>query len=59
MRTFEYVCFKIASSSKQPMCCFAKTEIKSDLNGFFTVILKTCQLLFSHNYTVLSLINYP
>ena len=28
------------------------------LNMFLTVILK-CQLRFSHNYTVLSLINYP
>ena len=26
MRTFEYVCFEIASS----LCCFAKTWIKTD-----------------------------
>ena len=32
MRAFEYVCFEIASSSLQPLCCFAKTEIKSDLS---------------------------
>ena len=35
MRTFEYVCFEIASSSQQPLCCFAKTEIKSDLRYVF------------------------
>ena len=41
MRSFEYVCFKIASSSEQSMCCFAKTEIKSDFKCvFLTVILK-------------------
>ena len=44
MRTFKYVCFEIASSSLQPLCCFAKTEIKLDFNVFFTVILKKCQL---------------
>ena len=27
MRTFEYFCFEIASSSLKPLCCFAKTEI--------------------------------
>ena len=30
MRIFAYVCFEIASSDWQPLCCFAKTEIKSD-----------------------------
>ena len=40
MKTFEYVCFEIASSSKQPLCYFAKTEIKSDFKFVFTVILK-------------------
>ena len=59
MRTFEYVCFEIASSSQQPLCCFAKTAIKKDFKCVFvTVILKNCQLLLSHNYMVLSLINY-
>ena len=60
MRNFEYVCFETASSNQQPLCCFAKTGIKSDFKCvFFTVIIKKCQLRFSHNYTVLSLINYP
>ena len=58
MRTFEYICFEIASSSKQPLCCFAKPEIKSDFKScVLTVILKKCQLQFSHNNTVSSLIN--
>ena len=35
MRTFEHVCFEIASSSKQPLCYFAETEIKSDLKCVF------------------------
>ena len=35
MRTFEYVCFKIALSSKQALCCFAETEIKSDFKCVF------------------------
>ena len=38
---------------------FAKTETKSDFKCVFLVISKNCQLRFSHNYTVLSLINYP
>ena len=58
MRTFEYVCFEIASSSLQPLCCFAKTEIQSDFICVSTVILKK-QLRFSHNYTVSSLVNCP
>ena len=40
MRTFEYICLKIVSFSKEPLCCFAKTEIKSDFKCVFTVILK-------------------
>ena len=60
MRTLEFVCFEIASSSKQPLCCFTKTELKSDFNVCdFTVILKNCQLWFGHNNMVMSLINYP
>ena len=35
MRIFEYVCFEIASSSLQPLCWFAKTEIKSDFKFVF------------------------
>ena len=41
MRTFEYVCFEGASSRKQPLRCFAKTEtlVKSDFKCvFFTVL---------------------
>ena len=42
------------------LCSFAKTDILSDFKCvFFTVVLKICQVLFSHNYTALSLINYP
>ena len=38
MRTFECICFEIAFSSLQPVCCLAKTEIKSDFKClFFTV----------------------
>ena len=59
MRTFEYVCFGIASSSLQSLRCLAKTALKSDLKCVFTVILKNCKLRFTHNYSVLSLINYP
>ena len=32
---FKYVCFEIALSSKQPLCCFAKTEMKSDFKCVF------------------------
>ena len=39
MRAFEYVCFEAACSSKQPVSCFAKKEIKSDFKNVFTVIL--------------------
>ena len=35
MRTLEYVYFEISSSSEQPLCCFAKTEIKSDFKCVF------------------------
>ena len=38
MRTFQFVCFEIELSSQQPLCCFAKTEIKSDFKCVFTVI---------------------
>ena len=42
MRAFEYVCFEIASSSEQPLCYFARMEIKSDFKCvFFTIILKS------------------
>ena len=41
MRTFEYVCFKVASSSYQHMHCFAITEIKSDFKcAFLQLYLK-------------------
>ena len=33
---------------------FAKTEIRSDFKCVFIVILKSCPLRFSHNFTVLS-----
>ena len=58
MRTFEYVCFEIASSSKQPLSCFAKTEIKSEFKFVFLQLSQKPQLRFSHNYIVLSLISY-
>ena len=38
MRKFEYVCFEIASS--QPLCCVAKTEIKSDFKCVFYSYIK-------------------
>ena len=41
MRTFEYVCFMIALSSYQPLCFFAKTEIKSNFKfDFYSYIKK-------------------
>ena len=53
MRTFEYICFEIASSSKQPLCCFAKPEIKSDFKScVFTVILKNV------NYSLVIIIRF-
>ena len=52
MRTFEYVCFEIASSSLQPLCCFAKTEIKSDFKCVLTVILK------NNNYGLVIIIKF-
>ena len=45
MRTFQFVCFEIALSSQQPLCCFAKTEIKSDFKRVFTVILRRISLV--------------
>ena len=36
MRTFQYVCFEVAFSSKQPLrVFFAKTEKKSDFKCVF------------------------
>ena len=59
MRTLDMFASRLHRLVNNPLCCFAKTEIKSDFKCVFTVILKKCQLRFSHNYTVLSLINYP
>ena len=39
------------------MSCLAKTE-KKDFKCVFYSYIKNCQLLFSHNFKVLSLINY-
>ena len=33
MRTFDYVCFEVASSCKQHLHYFAKAEIKSDFRS--------------------------
>ena len=52
MRTFEYVCFEIASSSLQPLCCVAKTEIQSDFKCVFTDIYK------NFNYGLLIIIRF-
>ena len=46
MRTFDCVYFEIASSSHQPLCCFAKTEINQILNVFLTVILEKMSITF-------------
>ena len=40
MKTFEYVCLEITSSSKQPLCWFAKTEINQILNVFLQLYEK-------------------
>ena len=40
MRTFKYVCFEIELSSLQPLCCFAKIEIKSDFKFVFYNYIK-------------------
>ena len=44
---------------KQQSLDVPKTEIRSDFKRVFTVILKKCQLRFSHNYKVLPLLKYP
>ena len=60
MRTFEYVCFEIASSSYQPLCCFAKTDIKSYFKRVFysfikklsislVIIIRFCHRLIIHD----------
>ena len=41
MRTFEHICLEVASSSKQPLRYFAKTEIKSDVKCVFYSYIKT------------------
>ena len=53
MRTFEYVCFKNASSSKQPLCCFAKMEIKSDFKCVFIQLY-----LKNDNYDLVIIIRF-
>ena len=53
MRTFEYVCFEIALSSLQPLCCFAKTEIKSDFKCVFYSHIKK-----NYNYGLVIIIRY-
>ena len=56
MRTFEYVCVYIAPSCLANFVLFCRNgEKKKDFKCVFTVIFKDCQLRFSHNYTVLSL----
>ena len=52
MRTFEYVCFEIVSSSQQSLCYFAQTEITSDFKCVFTVILK------NGNYSLVIIIRF-
>ena len=59
MRTFEYICVEIASSGKQPLSCFAKTEIESNFNRVFYSYITKMLIRFRHKYTVLSLLNYP
>ena len=38
---------------------YAKTEIRSDFKCVFIIILNSCPLRFSHNFTVLPWMNYP
>ena len=53
MRTFEYVCFEIVSSSQQPLCCFVKTEIKSDFKCVFVQLYQK-----SVNYGLVIIIRF-
>ena len=45
MRTFEHVFLEDPSFNYIHLCCFAKTEIKSDFNVFFTVIVKNLVII--------------
>ena len=40
LRCYSKITFEFASSSKQPLCCFAKTEIKSDFKCVFYSYIK-------------------
>ena len=33
----------LSGNPEQPLCCFAKTEIKSDFKSVFLQLLKKCQ----------------